>query len=75
MKNGIKVKEKLSWYKLLFTLFATSLVACISWLVNNVETANFKLILIDFGAIAFLVICVTICAVAIICEIDKLEDE
>ncbi|MBR1753358.1 hypothetical protein IJ732_00855 [bacterium] len=31
------IKEKISWYKLLFTLLSTALVACIGWLVANLD--------------------------------------
>lgn len=36
MKDDL-YKEKISWYKLLFTLSATALVACIGWLVSNID--------------------------------------
>ena len=31
------LKEKISWYKLLFTLTATALVASIGWIVSNTD--------------------------------------
>ena len=35
--NSELFKEKISWYKLLFTLSATALAACIGWLVSNLD--------------------------------------
>ena len=35
--NNELFKEKISWYKLLFTLSATVLAACIGWLVSNLD--------------------------------------
>ena len=30
-------KEKISWYKLIFTILTTVLAACIGWLVSNID--------------------------------------
>ena len=38
-------KEKISWYKLLFTVSATALAACIGWNVSNLDF-QYKMVVI-----------------------------
>ena len=40
-------KEKISWYKLLFTLMSTALVACIGWIVSNTNYSLKVVILLN----------------------------
>ncbi len=44
-------KEKISWYKLLFTLSSTALVACIGWLVSNIDFPVKGVIILNVFAI------------------------
>lgn len=47
-------KEKISWYKLLFTLMSTALVACIGWLVSNTDYHIKGVIVLNGLAIIFI---------------------
>mgnify|MGYP004673740717 FL=1 len=59
--NNDLCKEKISWYKLLFTLMSTALVACISWIVSNI---NYPLkVVILLNGISIVVIAMSMSAV------------
>lgn len=54
-------KEKISWYKLLFTLMSTALVACIGWIVSN---TNYSLkVVILLNGISIIAIAMSMSAV------------
>lgn len=44
------VKEKINWYKLLFTIFVTATVGCIGWLTGNFNT-NTKFLMVCDGIV------------------------
>ena len=53
-------KEKISWYKLLFTLSATALAACIGWLVSNIDFPLKSVIILNGLAIIAIAICMSV---------------
>ena len=53
-------KEKISWYKLLFTLSATALAACIGWLVSNIDFPLKGVIILNGLAIIAIATCMSV---------------
>lgn len=48
------VKEKINWYKLLFTILITAAIGSIGWLTSNLDTPWRGLIITDILSILFL---------------------
>ena len=57
--NNDLCKEKISWYKLLFTLTSTALVACIGWIVSNTNYPLKVVILLNGVSIVVIAMCMS----------------
>ena len=53
-------KEKISWYKLLFTLLTTALAACIGWLVSNINFPYKSVVILNELAIITISLCMSV---------------
>lgn len=50
MESGL-FKEKISWYKLVFTVLATMFAACIGWLVSNIDFPIKSIVILNIFSI------------------------
>lgn len=54
--NNDAIKEKIAWYKHLFTFSSAIDVACIGWLVNNYLQSGITIIFLNIITILFFAI-------------------
>lgn len=52
--NKEVTKEKINWYKLLFTILVTAIVGSIGWLTSHLGTPLKGLVILDIIGIIFL---------------------
>jgi hypothetical protein len=68
------ILEKISWYKLLFTVLATMTAAGVGWYVNNYKNAELVYLNADFVLTFFLVFGIILSIFKINVYIRKLEE-
>ncbi len=68
-------KEKISWYKLTFTISATMLAACIGWLVSNIDFPLKCVIVLNCIAIIILSISIIVIIYKIRYYLNKLGED
>ena len=64
MKQDI-YKEKISWYKLIFTISSAAITACIGWLVSNINFPIKSIIVLNILSI----IAISFGLAVVICKI------
>lgn len=72
--NKEKIKEKLTWLRLIFTTVIAIDVACIAWFVSNYNKTNPLILNYDLLIISFLTGSIFTIVGKINANINKLED-